>query len=64
MNDFPTLENNDLYVLTTTTYRFHILSNLGVFKSKHISQGSDLCFQKGVQIKSNFGRLVTMIIPT
>jgi len=52
--DFPTLDNNDLYVFTTTTCRHPNLSNLGLFTSKRISKGSDLCYNKGLQITSDF----------
>jgi len=36
--DFPTLDNNDLYVFDTTTVRYSNLTKFGVFTSKHISK--------------------------
>jgi len=39
--DFPTLDNNDLYVFPTTTYKSRYFDPLGVFTSKSISKGSD-----------------------
>jgi len=41
--DFATLDNNDIYVYPTITCRFP-----DVFTRKHISQGYDLCYKKGV----------------